>query len=831
MEFKVDQVFAGRYRLISKIGIGGFSEVWKVADQMANDSILALKVYAPDKGLDEFGLKQFRREYAVVLNLNHSNLLTARHFDIHEGHPYLIMPFCEGGSVYGRIIEHGTFSEKELAEFLIQISPALEYLHENEIVHQDIKPDNILLDGKGNYLLMDFGISGKLRSTLRKSTTAAGAMTVAYAPPEKFKGMGIMGAESDIFSLGVMMIEMLTGDVPWNGMGGAYLRSDDDLPDLPKDFSRGLRNLITSCLKLNSNERCSLKQVSTAAKSYLINESWGDEPLKVKSKEASKLSGRKTVKMESFAEASNNESVSSYENKNEESGEGKVKNKNSRGVIIGSSIFILLLIAVLLVIKPWSDVKEPENNELVTSLIREADSLEKIENWRFALEKYKAAFELKDDSILLNHISRLEEVISINEQNEKDENFWQSTLRANSISSFKMYLDSFPEGKYAINANEKIAEISKSLEKKREVDSRGSFIWSKTYVGKDDTGNEDNGYGTSLILANDGNYIASGFRNYSQSNYNKEWFVKKISNSGKEIWEKTYFKGVQVTLSKVIKCKSGYLLLGNYQQSRGGLIKINENGEEVFKYYGENRGEIYKGAVELADGSILVVGAFTDDKKSLILSLSSTGKKQFQVKNQNNNSEKYNDITRNGNRLYVLGDLEDPDGHYFGVVREINSNGEIVTSKQLQMYNSRSTYLYSISTCSNGDVLFSGTAKTSENSSPDFWIGRLNKNLELIWQKALGGSDYDKGSSIIEDANGNLLFVGLLEYDEIYEKVHFYKMTGKGEVVWSKSLIESGEWFSELPKISPGKSGILLGAILGERTLTREKAFFGEFRY
>ena len=191
--FQEQEVFAGRFKLLEKIGIGGFSEVWKVADQMAEDAVFALKIYAPEKGLDEYGLKQFRREYALVSGINHPNILTARYFDIYDSHPYLIMPYCSGGSVYDKLKGQGVFSEKELAKFLVQIGGALAHLHKYEIVYQDIKPDNVLIDSEGNYLLMDFGISSSLRSTLTKSTTSTQTMTVAYATPERFKGMGGLG--------------------------------------------------------------------------------------------------------------------------------------------------------------------------------------------------------------------------------------------------------------------------------------------------------------------------------------------------------------------------------------------------------------------------------------------------------------------------------------------------------------------------------------------------------------------------------------------------------------------------------------------------------------
>jgi len=274
MQLTTNQIFAGRYRLLSKIGLGGFSEVWKVADEMADDRIMALKIYAPERGLDEHGIKQFRKEYGITLDLNHPHLLKANHFDIANGSPYLVMPYCQGGSLYGKLMEHGAMSEKQVAEMLVQVSAAVEYLHRKHILHQDIKPDNVLIGNDGDYLLTDFGISSKLRSTLQKSTTTPLAMTVAYAPPEKFKGTAVFGPQGDVFSLGVMMYELLTTDLPWNGMGGAYVRPDTEPPQLPDTISPALNTLVQQCLVYEAGKRPTPKMLQGAGERYLKTGSW-----------------------------------------------------------------------------------------------------------------------------------------------------------------------------------------------------------------------------------------------------------------------------------------------------------------------------------------------------------------------------------------------------------------------------------------------------------------------------------------------------------------------------------------------------------------------------
>lgn len=261
MKLKEQDVFAGRYRLLRRIGSGGFSVVWLAADQMTEDSNIALKIYAPEKGMDPSGLKLFRREYANVLNLHHSHILTARHFDIYQGSPFLVMTFCSGGSLGKLILEMEEIKEIDIIKIVGHISSALDYLHLNEILHQDIKPDNVLIDENNDYLLTDFGISSRLRNTLRKSTIGNASLTVAYASPERFLGSAKAVPGSDIFSLGVMIFELASGDVPWMGAGGAVLRPESPTLDLPKVYSSELEDLMRNCLRYNPEERPTAKEV------------------------------------------------------------------------------------------------------------------------------------------------------------------------------------------------------------------------------------------------------------------------------------------------------------------------------------------------------------------------------------------------------------------------------------------------------------------------------------------------------------------------------------------------------------------------------------------
>ena len=172
----------GRYQLIEKIGGGGFSEVWLACDLRSQVNVV-LKVYASSQGLDEEGVKMFRKEFSLVCNLSHTNILKPFTFDIFQDSPYIVLPYCERGSASNLI---GKISEEELWDFIGQVASGLAHLHKHGIIHQDIKPANILINSDNQYMITDFGISTGLRNTIRKSRGAdadSGSGTASTARP------------------------------------------------------------------------------------------------------------------------------------------------------------------------------------------------------------------------------------------------------------------------------------------------------------------------------------------------------------------------------------------------------------------------------------------------------------------------------------------------------------------------------------------------------------------------------------------------------------------------------------------------------------------------
>lgn len=243
------EIINDRYKLLTLKGTGSFGQVWKAADTVTGEEV-ALKVYIP---LDVNGREMFKREYLLTKRFRHRNLLSADHFDNWGARPFLIMQYCERGSAAGLI---GKADEALLWQFINDVAGGLEFLHAMKIVHQDIKPDNILIDEYGNFLITDFGISKQLKATMRaQSTTMSGAGSVSYMGPERFASAPQTLPASDVWSLGAALYHLACSVPPFNGMGGGLQRHGADMPELPPKFSRHLNSVMQSCLALNPVER------------------------------------------------------------------------------------------------------------------------------------------------------------------------------------------------------------------------------------------------------------------------------------------------------------------------------------------------------------------------------------------------------------------------------------------------------------------------------------------------------------------------------------------------------------------------------------------------
>lgn len=253
-------LFDGRYLLKEQKGRGSFGEVWLATDQQVGVDF-AIKIYV---AMNTKGLEDFRKEYQLSCNLINSNLLHINHMGIcqEDSCPYLVMPFCPRGS--SSFV--GNIDEPTLWKFLHDVANGLSYLHNQNppIVHQDIKPDNILQTQNGDFVITDFGISKQMRATLH-STGNDSSGAIAYMGPERFGRQYQTIKSSDIWSLGATLYELATGQLPFEGRGGSMMNAGAEAPDLPNWFSRELNDVVRSCMAKEPWDRPSASQLVAVA--------------------------------------------------------------------------------------------------------------------------------------------------------------------------------------------------------------------------------------------------------------------------------------------------------------------------------------------------------------------------------------------------------------------------------------------------------------------------------------------------------------------------------------------------------------------------------------
>lgn len=274
-----NNLFHDRYFLERLLGRGNFSEVW-LAKDTKTDIQVALKIYAPATGLDDAGLNIFAREFALVVNANHKNLLKPLYYDSYDRKPYLVLPYCKKGSILKMV---GKFTEKDVWRLLRDVASGLAYLHNMKpsVIHQDIKPDNIMIGDNGNFMITDFGVSTHIKSTLRKSLSSAfsSAGTLAYMAPERFGKNNTPIMSNDIYSLGATVYEMLAGDTPFGDNGGLIQMKGAEIPELKGNYSEQLKKVIYKCLSTNPWDRPRAEQLEQYANTALKGKSikFGEE--------------------------------------------------------------------------------------------------------------------------------------------------------------------------------------------------------------------------------------------------------------------------------------------------------------------------------------------------------------------------------------------------------------------------------------------------------------------------------------------------------------------------------------------------------------------------
>ena len=268
----IGRVFNNRYQITERIGIGGMAEVYRAQDNVLG-RLVAVKVMLPQYAADQSFTQRFKQEAASAANLQSPYIVNVYDWGQDEGTYYIVMEYVRGSDLKTAINQRGAINQRKVAEIGSQVCQALSVAHGLDIIHRDIKPQNIMVQPDGNVKVMDFGIARAKNSTKEQTSSVLG--TAHYISPEQAQGKELTAA-SDIYSLGIVLYESATGKLPFDGPDAVSVAmkqvQDEPVPprELNPEIDPSLEAIIMKAMAKNPMDRfATAKEMRSALNDYL----------------------------------------------------------------------------------------------------------------------------------------------------------------------------------------------------------------------------------------------------------------------------------------------------------------------------------------------------------------------------------------------------------------------------------------------------------------------------------------------------------------------------------------------------------------------------------
>ena len=373
-----------RYQIIRLIGEGGMANVYLAHDTIL-DRDVAVKILRGDLAGDEKFVKKFQREAISASSLNHPNIVELYDVGEDNGQYFIVMEYVDGKTLKSLVKKRGALTLPEVIDLMLQLTSAIAHAHDRYLIQRDIKPQNVLILDNGMVKITDFGIATALNNhELTETNSVMGS--VHYLPPEQANGNGAT-VKSDIYSLGILMFELLTGKVPFKGDNAveiAIKQMKTPIPSVRKydeDIPHSVENVILrSCAKNPKNRYDSAREMHDDLKTVLSKDRQ-DEDKWVYSYPENELEETKKLSRDELNNGLLDELENEEEVKNKRKKIGKDKKLNP-GLMIAGSIFATLIVvftAIFFLIPSITDKKEVKVPDVTKMTVEKAKKeLEKV---------------------------------------------------------------------------------------------------------------------------------------------------------------------------------------------------------------------------------------------------------------------------------------------------------------------------------------------------------------------------------------------------------------------------------------------------------------------